>query len=220
VIRYNWLEGGSRVLDLVDSDYEAIRAQPTYKTIYVYGNVLVKDDSGANNQIIHYGGDSGQEDHYRHGTLNFYHNTVVVRHLPATVLFRSSSAEDSMVAVNNIFYAATPGSRLSAAVGPGSVTLDHNLFAPGWKAGFEKQTEENVKWIHNITDADPAFASIEKPDLRPTAAAVSAGQPLGAALAGKYPVQFEYREPCSSAPRAAKETPEIGAFARMTPAGK
>lgn len=216
VIRYNWLEGGSRVLDLVDSDYETIRSQATYKETYVYGNVLEKDETGANNQIIHYGGDSGQEDHYRRGVLNFYHNTVLVRRLPSAVLFRLSSAEDSMIAVNNIFCTTTPGSRFSALAGPGTAALDHNLFAPGWKAGFEKGGEENVKWVHNFADADPAFVSVGKRDLHPTAAAVSAGQPLSAAVADNHPVKFEYLEPCQSAARPAKEPPDIGAFSRVS----
>src|SRR6185436_4112145 len=41
VIRYNWIEGGNRQLDLVDGeDSIAIRNDPGYHSAYVYGNIL------------------------------------------------------------------------------------------------------------------------------------------------------------------------------------
>ncbi len=59
VVRYNWIEGGNRNLDLVDGeDSVQIRNAPEYRKTFVYGNVLIKPDGG-NNQTTHYGGDSG-----------------------------------------------------------------------------------------------------------------------------------------------------------------
>ena len=58
VVRYNWLEGGNRLLDLVESDFPSYYENPSYRNTYVYGNVLVEQDGG-NSQVIHYGGDNG-----------------------------------------------------------------------------------------------------------------------------------------------------------------
>ncbi|MCC6328553.1 MAG: right-handed parallel beta-helix repeat-containing protein, partial [Acidobacteria bacterium] len=76
VVRYNWIEGGNRNLDLVDGeDSSIIRNAPEYRKTFVYGNILIKQDGG-NNQAVHYGGDSGDEPNYRKGKLYFYNNTL------------------------------------------------------------------------------------------------------------------------------------------------
>jgi len=71
VVRYNWIEGGNRNLDLVDGEDSAIiRNAPEYRKTFVYGNILIKQDGG-NNQAVHYGGDSGTITDYRKGKLYF-----------------------------------------------------------------------------------------------------------------------------------------------------
>src|SRR5262245_35217089 len=78
VIRYNWIEGGNRQLDLMDGeDSSAIRNDPSYSSTYVYGNVLVENANDGNRQMAHYGGDSGNTATYRKGTMYFYNNTLV-----------------------------------------------------------------------------------------------------------------------------------------------
>src|SRR5215510_7399457 len=92
LIRYNWIEGGNRQLDLVDGeDSVQIRNDPSYHTTFVYGNVLIEYDADGNSQITHYGGDSGNTDDYRKGTLYFYNNTVVTNRSGHTTLFRPST---------------------------------------------------------------------------------------------------------------------------------
>ncbi|MGH9723368.1 MAG: right-handed parallel beta-helix repeat-containing protein [Bryobacteraceae bacterium] len=60
VIRYNWIEGGNRQLDLVDGeDSSVIRSDPGYRATHVYGNVLYEFAADGNRQMVHYGGDSG-----------------------------------------------------------------------------------------------------------------------------------------------------------------
>src|SRR5205085_676928 len=55
VIRYNWIEGGARLLDLVDpEDSPTLMPQePHFRDTYVYGNIFVNgpEDSGT---LIHY----------------------------------------------------------------------------------------------------------------------------------------------------------------------
>ena len=59
VVRYNWIEAGNRTLDLVDSGDIDLIQDPAYQETFVYGNVLIKHDVEENNQVLHYGGDSG-----------------------------------------------------------------------------------------------------------------------------------------------------------------
>ena len=77
VVRYNWIEGGNRQLDLVETDSVTIETDPSYRTTFVYGNVLIEPNAAGNRQIVHYGGDNGGTSNYRKGTLLFYQNTLV-----------------------------------------------------------------------------------------------------------------------------------------------
>ena len=43
VVRYNWIEGSNRQLDLVDAEDSAlVRADPRYRATHVYGNVIIE----------------------------------------------------------------------------------------------------------------------------------------------------------------------------------
>lgn len=80
-VRYNWIEGGARQLDLVDAQEHAQHAvaDPRYRETFVYGNLIINDQSqGDGGHIVHYGGDTlGFEQNFRKGTLYFYNNTVI-----------------------------------------------------------------------------------------------------------------------------------------------
>ncbi len=103
VVRYNWFEGGTRVLDLVEVEDSApwfieqayleslegmapdpkrlaeVRAtEKRYRKSYVYGNLIrhVGSTSPASN-LIHYGYDNDPT-LSRRGTLYFYNNTLVL----------------------------------------------------------------------------------------------------------------------------------------------
>lgn len=133
VVRYNWIEGGNRQLDLVDAeDSVQIRNDPAYPTTHVYGNVLIELDADGNSQIVHYGGDSGSTDDYRKGTLYFYHNTVVSQRVGNTTLFRLSTDDEHCDARNNIFYVTASGNKLALVDSDGVLDLSHNWFKPGY----------------------------------------------------------------------------------------
>ncbi|HVF89880.1 MAG TPA: right-handed parallel beta-helix repeat-containing protein, partial [Blastocatellia bacterium] len=56
-VRYNWIDGGNRQLDLVDGeDSSLIRNEPRYGETHVYGNILIERPGTDNRQIVHYGG--------------------------------------------------------------------------------------------------------------------------------------------------------------------
>lgn len=137
VVRYNWIEGGNRQLDLVDAeDSGLIQTDPSYGRTVVYGNVLIEPDGAGNRQIMHYGGDSGQTGQYRKGRLHFYHNTVVSTRADRTTLFRLSSNGETCDARNNIFYTAHAGSGLEVLDDTGTVSLSHNWLKAGWVDSF------------------------------------------------------------------------------------
>lgn len=137
VVRYNWIEGGNRQLDLVDAeDSTIIRDDPSYRRTDVYGNLLIEPPGAGNRQILHYGGDSGAVGDYRKGTLYFYHNTVVSTRTDRTTLMRLSTNEEHCDARNNIIYVTTPGTELAMLDASGVLDLSHNWMKPGWGAAF------------------------------------------------------------------------------------
>jgi putative Ig domain-containing protein len=137
VVRYNWIEGGNRQLDLVDGeDSSLIRNDPRYRETFVYGNVLIEPDAAGNRQIAHYGGDSGATASYRKGTLYFYNNTIVSTRTDRTTLLRLSTNEEGCDFRNNIAYVTAAGSTLSLVDGAGVLNMSHNFFKPGYVATF------------------------------------------------------------------------------------
>ena len=119
VVRYNWIEGGNRQLDLVETDSATIENDPSYRATHVYGNVLIEPAAAGNRQIVHYGGDNGGTANYRKGTLHFYQNTLVSTRTDRTTLFRLSTNDEHADARNNIFYpSGHTGPNLSLLVQP------------------------------------------------------------------------------------------------------
>ncbi len=137
VIRYNWIEGGNRQLDLVDGeDSIQIQSHPSYGETHVYGNVLIEVDDEGNRQIVHYGGDSGTTGAYRKGTLYFHNNTVVSTRSDRNTMLRLSTNDEHCDARNNIFYSTLPGSDLAFLDSSGVLDLTHNWVKPGWITSF------------------------------------------------------------------------------------
>ena len=133
VVRYNWIEGGGRQLDLVDGPVYA--DDPSYRTTLVYGNILVEHHEG-NRQMVHYGGDSGKPAGYRKGTLHFYNNTVVSWRPDRTTLLRLSSNDESADLRNNLVYAAAGGATLEILARHGRATMRNNWLRQGWHVCF------------------------------------------------------------------------------------
>jgi len=142
VIRYNWIEGGNRQLDLVDGeDSIQIQTHPKYRETHVYGNLLIEFDGQGNRQIVHYGGDSGTTSAYRKGTLYFYNNTIVSTRTDRNTMLRLSTNDEHCDARNNIFYSTLPGSDLAFLAEAGVLDLTHNWVKPGWITSVVRQTD-------------------------------------------------------------------------------
>ncbi len=216
VICYNWIEGGNRQLDLVDAeDSQRLRKAPSYRETFVFGNVLIERDGDGNNQIVHYGGDSGDRSWYRAGTLYFYHNTVVSQRSDTTVLFRLSSERERVECYNNVFFSTAPGWYLAVLERQGTAVLGRNWFKRGWKMSHEQQFSGKVLGgKRSLTGRFPGFVSLERGDLhlQPDSPCVNAGLPLPQPVAARHPVRFEFQQPAGVQKRWLDERPDLGAF--------
>ena len=213
VIRYNWIEGGNRQLDLVDTDYQHILNNPDYRSTFVYGNLLIKGERGKSSQVCHYGGDSGNPTRYRKGTLYFYNNTVVSTRSDNTTLFRLSSKEESCDLRNNIIYATAPGKRLAIWNGVGTILMRHNWVKAGWVYSHESGSGRIHDQGSNITGMRPGFEDLngQRFRLSPSSTCIDRGTEL-AAGAKHHPVTRHYGVHRSGNDRPFIGPLDIGAF--------
>ncbi|MGB0580605.1 MAG: polysaccharide-degrading enzyme [Limisphaerales bacterium] len=197
----NWVEGGNRCLDLVDCGSPA-----GGDVTSVWGNVLLKGDGG-NNQVVHFGGDSGKHGNYR-PTLLFNHNTVASRRRGNTVLVRRSTDQQNVICVNNVVF-------VDARVGllclqdrgvSGAGQFSRNWFSAGWRhsPGVSKQTALNKV---NYVGTDPGFSDLFKGDfrLRPDSVLRGKSDGLGSKL-----IKFQYVPHQGGQPR--RTARDLGAF--------
>ncbi len=158
VIRYNWIEAGSRTIDLVESDHSELVNSPDYRKTYVYGNVLIKHDVEENGQVIHYGGDGGDYSLYRKGMLYFFNNTVISHRRDKTTLFGISSNDEQVSAYNNIIYPTSGGNNLGIMGSKGHVSMHHNWLPEGWKISHEGTVNGICSVTDGIGGTMPGFA--------------------------------------------------------------
>ncbi|HBA83021.1 MAG TPA: hypothetical protein DCZ95_02900 [Verrucomicrobia bacterium] len=208
VVRYNWIEAGNRQLDLVDSEY--FFSLSAYSNTYVYGNYLIEPGDIGNSQITHYGGDSGNEDIYRKGTLHFFNNTIVSRRTGNTTLFRISSAGETVDSRNNIAYVTAAGSYLAMLDADGVLNLSHNWFKSGWVDSHSGLNGSIHDLGGHIAGSAPGFAdsSTLAQDYRITNGSAC----LNAGTGTTCPVTRQYAKHQTSEPRTADEVLDIGAY--------
>ena len=220
VVRYNWIEGGNRELDLVDAeDSSTLRSAAAYRSTFVYGNVLIEPNADGNKQVVHYGGDSGTTADYRKGTLYFYNNTVVSRRPDQTTLFRFSTNEEQGDARNNIFYVTNTGRSLALVDAAGVLKLTHNWLKSGWVNSFSTLTGTINNDGSNLNATNgPGFVSEVGDDfhLVPNSICVDVGSALATNVLPVYTVTAEYVKHQGSQARFADASLDIGAF-EMTP---
>ncbi len=191
VIRYNWIEGGNRTMDLVDDDGGGVAQFPEFHKTYVYGNVLVELNDGLNNQVVHYGGDSGNTDEYRKGTLYFYNNTIVSYRVGNTTLLRLSTNDETADVRNNIVYVTDTGNRLALIDGAGVFNYRNNWFKTGYVNSHSGVSGTINNQGGNITGTVPGFLDFASQDFH--LASGSACIDAGTTLASTAPdVDFQY----------------------------
>lgn len=215
VIRYNWIEGGNRNLDLVDGeDSVLIRTHPNYHSTFVYGNVLIKQDGG-NNQSVHYGGDSGTTADYRKGTLYFYNNTLVSTRTGNTVAFRLSTIDESCDARNNIFYVTSAGTSFALLAETGTLSLSNNWAKAGWRNSFESPFGGVVTGGSTfVTGTNPGFVEVAAQNFRLVSggSAINAGTFLDPVVLPTNDLTRQYVQHQTSEARPINGALDIGAF--------
>jgi parallel beta-helix repeat protein len=209
VVRYNWIESGNRQLDLVDSGNDDVKNDPSYRDTFVYGNVLVEpSDEAGNRQMVHYGGDSGNEANYRKGTLHFYHNTAVSLRGDRNTLFRLSTNDETAVMRNNIVY-APDSSTLSVLADSGQLDMTYNWLPQGWIDSFDGAFDGTVTEADNLTGTTPGFVDLAGQDYT-LASGSSARDAAGALEDEAMPVECHYEEHQDGTVRGSLE--DQGAF--------
>lgn len=216
VVRYNWLEGGNRQLDLVDAeDSVQIRTDPAYGETHVYGNVFIEPESEGNKQIAHYGGDSGATGSYRKGTLYFYHNTVVSLRPDGATLFRLSTNDEHCDCRNNILYTAYAGSAFAMLDSDGVLDLSHNWLKPGWQDSFGSLGGTINDDGTSIEGSDPGFVdpAAQAFHLLPASDCIDAATGLHAGALPEHQVVRQYVRHQQSAVRPLYgAADDLGAF--------
>ncbi len=220
VVRYNWIEGGNRQLDLVDAEGNAaIVNDPSYRQTFVYGNILIEPDGAGNSQILHYGGDSGTTGDYRKGMLYFYNNTVVSTRAGNTTLMRLSTNDETADARNNILYVTASGDKLAMLDASGALHLRHNWTKPGWVDSHSGLTGVIYDDGGNITSGAPGFVDEVGQDyhLTENSQCVDAGGALNPDALPDYGMDSQYVKHQTQEPRPDDGSPDMGAFERGTP---
>lgn len=222
VIRYNWIEGGNRQLDLVDGeDSSAIRNDPTYHAAHVYGNTLIEYANDGNRQMTHYGGDSGDAASYRKGTLYFYNNTLVSNRTDRTTLFRASTNGETIDARNNVFYSTAAGSTVALADEFGVFNLSRNWIKSGWVTSFGTFTGTVNNSNTMVTGSAPGFANEALQDYRLVSGAACANASGNAALhpavLPNHNVTRQYVKHTATESRPTDAILDIGAYELASP---
>jgi hypothetical protein len=193
IVRYNWIESGNRQLDLVESDFDELVDDPSYRETFVYGNILIEPDGAGNSQIAHYGGDGGDVSRYRHGTLYFHNNTLVSRRTGNTTLLRLSTDGDSADVRNNILYVTATGNRLAFLDQSGYLVATKNWLKTGWVASHSGGP---VDVIDNgqVTGSAPGFADLatDNFELLASSACIDVAAPLDPATLPEHVPVLEY----------------------------
>ena len=216
VVRYNWIEGGNRNIDMVDGeDSSIIRNAPEYRQTFVYGNVLIKQDGG-NNQAVHYGGDSGATGNYRKGKLYFYNNTLYSIRAGTTVVMRLSTNDEQADARNNIFFNTAAGTNMAMLAEAGTLTLANNWAKTGWR-----NSHEGGAFAGSVTGGGtmiagsaPGFVDAANQDfkLQQPSTAINAGTSLHPDVVQNHFTSREYLRHQSSNSRSSDATFDLGAF--------
>jgi hypothetical protein len=215
VVRYNWIEGGNRQLDLVDGeDSGIIVADPSYHTTLVYGNILMEPDGAGNRQMVHYGGDSGTTSGYRKGTLYMYNNTLISTRTDRTTIMRLSTNEETADFRNNIVYVTAAGNTLSLVDQDGVLNLTHNWFKPGRVSTFGTLGGTINDDGTSVTGSSPSFVNEGGQDfhLATGSAAINAGASLPAAVLAANPVVRQYVKHQAGEARPVSGALDIGAY--------
>lgn len=208
VVRYNWIEGGAHLLDLVEPE-DSVRItskHPSYGATFVYGNVLVSLPSSGSS-MIHYGGDNGDVPTYRKGTLWLVHNTFVVRATEkerwATSLVRPET-DDETVELHGNVVVRVGTTHVALAKAHGKLKVGTNWVMDGVEPFAEASPSGTLTGAASLLrGGSPGLVDLDRGELRPAAAGPLVGK--ASALPPGYPSEhlptLQYRPHQATEPR-------------------
>ena len=221
VVKYNWIEGGNRQLDLVEAQGSTILVNhPSYSSTHVFGNTLIEPDGDGNQQIVHYGGDSGSMSDFRKGTLYFYNNTIVSYRSGYTTLIRLSTADESAEIFNNVIYTTASGNNLALSNSDGTINLHHNWLMENWVDSHGALNGTINDAGNNTTGTNPGFEDFNNHIFTPASNSplVDQGDVIPSGLILLYNVVSEYVKHTEFTSRAVSGVLDIGAYEFSAPA--
>ncbi len=228
IIRYNWIEGSARLLDLVETEggWRIILNEPNYHDVYVYGNIFVNDMTndpfGVN--MIHFGFDNDPELAKR-GTLYFYHNTIFIKGDKENFWYVKvfdvtddndpATTEGRVNLYNNIVH--KEGTTQLTLMRDGGTLY---FYANNWlyedydELGYGATAEINYI-VNPILGSDPGFTDASAGDftLTRSSPAVDRSHSLPAHIVSNYPLTKEYVKHADSKDRTLSGTAfDLGAL--------
>lgn len=170
VARGNWIEGGASQMQLADPSNTAplITNDPSFGTVHVWGNLFRSFDGNSGNVVL-FGGTvlPGRN-------LHFHHNTVLAQNGYSRAAVYTYSADESVVAFNNVYRHTVTEFRVLAGMGTG--TFGKNVASPGFT-----DDNANASGTANIVSlANPGFVDEANGDYHPAngSALLDAAAPL------------------------------------------
>ncbi len=215
VVRYNYIEGTSRLIDLVDAQEHVIHAlaDPRYRETFVYGNILISGPNDAE-RLVHYGGDTeGFEQDFRKGTLYFYNNTVIMSANSSDFWYTiivDASTNDEHVDMRNNTYVVTGTTQLLMLSRNGQLHLGTNWISSGYDIARPDFTGTVTNDNKIISGTNPMLDTNFKPLNGSPLIDKSEALPLATVL---NQVQYEYVDLARGKVRTATGSAlDLGAF--------
>jgi hypothetical protein len=215
VIRYNYIDGTARLIDLVDAQehVEHALADPRYRETFVYGNILISGTNDAE-RLIHYGGDTdGFEQDFRKGTLYLYNNTIIMsankEDFWYTIIVDASTNDEHVDMRNNVFVMKGT-SQLLMLSRTGQLNLGVNWISAGFANARPDFTGTVTGGDAVITGTNPMLNASFYPLLG--SPLIDKAVALPSAVSA-YAVTSEYVGSAKSAVRTITgDAPDLGAF--------
>jgi len=216
VVRYNWIEGGNRCMDIIDcEDSSTLGTLPEWDKVYMYGNVLIERPDAGNRQVVHFGKDMHAEPRHK----GYFYNNTLVSLRPSgsrTTLVRESGSSSGFFDVRNcILYVQGAGSDLEInndSKRGGPVNIRNLWMKPGYDPVGPSGGTTNDYGSH-VLGTDPGLVDLSGQDfhLASGSGCINAGTTLHAD-ASAYPVTMQYVKHQDGETRPSDGTLDIGAF--------